>query len=67
MDSQSEGENGSPPGSSNGDGGNSRATCAATPASMLYEATGCQQTNLSDEFEQLDAYLVKEKAPKGAL
>jgi hypothetical protein len=36
------------------------ATVAATPPKTI----GCQQTTLEDEFEELAAYLAKEKAPK---
>jgi hypothetical protein len=30
-----------------------------------YEPIGSQQTRLNEDFEQLTAHLVKEKAPKG--
>jgi hypothetical protein len=71
MDSDSEGAGGSPscsPWSSDGgrDGSRSDATNATTttiPATQP-ETTGCQQATLKDEFNELAAYLAKEKAPK---
>ena len=46
-------------------GGSGSSDASTPPPSTLYEPIGSQQTHLNEDFEQLAAYLVKEKAPKG--
>jgi hypothetical protein len=70
MDSQSEGGGGSSPGSPRSSSSSSSSRSDATGAttatqSTLLETTGCQQTKLNSEFNQLATYLAEEKAPKG--
>lgn len=71
MDSESERAGGSPPsspcssdGGGNGSKGDAKSATTAT-SSTLSETLGCQQATLKDEFNELVAYLAKEKVLKG--
>jgi polyhydroxyalkanoate synthesis regulator phasin len=64
MDSQSGGGGGLSPGSSQSSVGSSASSATTTIPSTPSTTTGCQQTHLKDEFEELAAYLAREKAPK---
>jgi hypothetical protein len=65
MDAQSEGGGSLSPGCSQSSVQSSAsATTPSTPSTSL-ATTGCQQTQLNEDFNQLAAYLAKEKALKG--
>ena len=72
MDFQGEGGDDSPPdspwssssSSSSGSGRSDASDATTATQSTLLETTGCQQTTLNSEFNQLAVYLAKEKAPE---
>jgi hypothetical protein len=65
MDAQSEGGGSpSPRCSQSSVQSSASATTLGTPSTSP-ATTGCQQTQLNEDFNQLAAYLAKEKAPKG--
>ena len=69
MDFQGEEGGDSPPdspwSSSSSSSGSDASDATTATQSTLLETTGCQQTTLNSEFNQLAAYLAKEKAPEG--